>query len=129
VRANRLKQRGDVTAIVCFGDKNAPDEKAFDALNEETRSASITNGKLFCRLVTASKDGTVAHFDLETNAELRKREASKARQGKMGKKTATADPRRSRGQKGSCDDVETNSFRNAMSSKIPVLSTQKVFFC
>jgi WD40 repeat protein len=62
------KQRGDVTAIVCFGDKNAPDEKAFDALNEETRSASITNGKLFCRLVTASKDGTVAHFDLETNA-------------------------------------------------------------
>ena len=65
-------QRGDVTGIVVFGDKNAPDEKAFDALNEETRSASKTNGKLFCRLVTASKDGTVAHFDLETNARAEK---------------------------------------------------------
>ena len=65
-------QRGDVTAIVCFGEKNAPDYKAFDALDEETRSASITNGKLLCRLVTASKDGTVAHFDLETNARAEK---------------------------------------------------------
>ena len=62
-------QRGDVTGIVVFGDKNAPDA-CLSALNEETRSASKTNGKLFCRLVTASKDGTVAHFDLETRAEL-----------------------------------------------------------
>jgi WD40 repeat protein len=64
-------QRGDVTGIVVFGDKNAPDA-CLSALNEETRSASITNGKLFCRLVTASKDGTVAHFDLETNARAEK---------------------------------------------------------
>jgi WD40 repeat protein len=78
-------QHGDVTAIVCFGDKNAPDEKAFDALNEETSlRASITNGKLFCRLVTASKDGTVAHFDLETNAELPEKGSVKGATGEDG---------------------------------------------
>jgi WD40 repeat protein len=77
------KQRGDVTAIVCFGDKNAPDG-CVDALHEETRSASITNGKLFCRLVTASKDGTVAHFDLETNAELPEKGSVKGATGEDG---------------------------------------------
>ena len=62
-------QRGDVTGIVCFGD--ASDAYA-SALPEETRSAFFSrphgngDGDVFCRLVTASKDGTVAHFDLET---------------------------------------------------------------
>ena len=85
------KQRGDVTAIVCFGDKNAPDG-CVDALHEETRSASKTNGKLFCRVVTASKDGTVAHFDLETRAELPGKGSVKGATGEDGEEDGDGRP-------------------------------------
>ena len=84
-------QHGDVTAIVCFGDKNAPDG-CVDALNEETRSASKTNGKLFCRVVTASKDGTVAHFDLETRAELPGKGSVKGATGEDGEEDGDGRP-------------------------------------
>jgi hypothetical protein len=47
----------------------------------------------------------------------------------MGKKTATADPRRSRGQKGSCDDVENEFVSKRDVIENTVLSTRKAFFC